>query len=128
MMAAQSNLEILENLELGKIKTEQAIRKISKIRENETSRINQLHKRFFSCVTIRVKPEGKFGLFFKIPIGLLNFALTLASLNPKLRHKLSEQGISLREVHSLIRFLKYREAGFEINVQAKDGTKIKVTN
>lgn len=128
MMAAQSNLAILERLELGKISPEQAIRKISKFHEKEYARINKLHRRFFSCVTIRIRPEGKFGMFFKIPIGLLNFALSLASLNPKLRHKLKEQGMSLREVHSLVRFLKFREAGFEIKVIAKDGTKVLVYN
>lgn len=127
-MAAHSCLDILDRLALGNISPEQAVRQIEMLKEKEKQQTQGLHKRFFSCVTIRVRPAGRLGVFFKVPVGLLNFCLFLVGLNPKIRQKFREQGISLREVHALVRFLKYREAGFDIRVEAKDGTKVLVYN
>ena len=127
-MITRSCLDILDCLSLGKISPERAVELIDKLKEKEKQQSRRLHKRFLSCVTIRVRPEGRFGLFFKVPIGLANFCLTLAGLSPKLRAKLREQGISLREIRSLVRFLKFRESGFDIRIEAKDGTKVQVYN
>lgn len=127
-MSAQNCLDILDRLANGQISPQRAVSLIEKLKDQEMKQSQNLHRRFFSCVTIRVRPEDKFGLYLKIPIGLANLFLSLAWLSPKLRQKFKSQGISLREVQSLIRFLKYKESGFDIRVEANDGTKIVVNN
>lgn len=127
-MAAQSYLGILDRLALGQISPDRAVQLIERQKEQEKVKAQRLHRRFFSCVTIRVRPEGRFGLYFKVPIGLMNICLALAGLSPRLRRKIHKHGVSLREIHAMIRYLKYREAGFDIRVEAKDGTKVLVHN
>lgn len=127
-MSAQNCLDILDRLANGQISPQRAVSLIEKLKDQEMKQNQNLHRRFFSCVSIRVRPEGKFGLYFKVPIGLANFILSLAWLSPKFRHKLKSQGISLREIQSLIRFLKYKESGFDIRVETSDGTKVVVNN
>lgn len=127
-MAAQTCIEILDRLDRGRISPERAVRLLEKAAEQQKAKANCLHRRIISCITVKVKPADHFGFCFKVPVSLANFCLSIAAANPKLRRKLKEQHISLREIRSFIRFLKFRETGFDIRVEAKDGSKVLVHN
>jgi hypothetical protein len=127
-MPARSILAVLTDLADGKISHERALRRILRIKEQEQRQREVLHRKFFSCLTIRIRRTNQRGLALKIPLGLANLVLSLVSLNPKLRARLRDEGIRWQDIHKLIRFLKYREAGFDIKIEANDGTKVLVHN
>jgi hypothetical protein len=127
-MKGESSLAILENLESGRISQERALIQIAGAKCRQFLTSQGLHRRFLGCLTVRIRRAGRLGLIFKIPLFLASFALTLASLNPNVHHQMRERGISLQEIHTLARYLKYKEAGFRIDFVDSKGTRVLVHN
>lgn len=121
-----SYLAILDELQNGRSSYDQTLDKIG--RERFRAGHTGSRVRWFSCLNIRIKETGRHGLTLKIPLFFGNAAINLACCARKTRQVLQQSGLSRHQLQQIFRQLKSSDCLFLIDVQAQDGTIVKIHN